>query len=131
MAKVPLSDKAKADMLRIEAGTEDYFPGLTSDQKKDKLSRMSYLDYLSKVVKADPKTVAYYQKITHDEWGVGIDAEPALDCWGFGLPGFDGLKLAPGAIKRMGNTAAGYCENSFDTFHFPRRQRLHRAAACA
>jgi spermidine dehydrogenase len=119
LAKVPLSDTAKGDMLRIESGTVDYFPGLTSAQKKDKLSRMSYLDYLSKVVKADPTTVAYYQKITHDEWGVGIDAEPALDCWGFGLPGFDGLKLEPGAIKRMGNTAAGYCENTFETFHFP------------
>lgn len=119
LAKVPLSDKAKDDMLRIEAGTVDYFPGLTSAQKKDKLSRMSYLDFLSKVVKADPTTVAYYQKITHDEWGVGIDAEPALDCWGFGLPGFNGLKLEPGAIKRMGNTAAGYCENTFETFHFP------------
>jgi spermidine dehydrogenase len=119
LSKTPLSPKQRSDMLKIEAGTEDYFPGLTSDQKKDKLSRMSYLDYLSKVVKADPKTVAYYQKITHDEWGVGIDAEPALDCWGFGLPGFKGLKLAPGSTKRMGNTAAGYNENTFDTFHFP------------
>ena len=119
ISKTPLSPKAKADMLRIEAGMEDYFPGLTSDQKKDKLSRMSYFDYLSKVVKADPKTVAFYQQITHDEWGVGIDAEPALDCWGFGLPGFSGLKLDPRSIKRMGNTAAGYNENSFETFHFP------------
>ncbi|HUO88505.1 MAG TPA: NAD(P)-binding protein, partial [Rhizomicrobium sp.] len=116
ISKTPLSPKAKADMLRIEAGMEDYFPGLTSDQKKDKLSRMSYFDYLSKVVKADPKTVAFYQQITHDEWGVGIDAEPALDCWGFGLPGFSGLKLDPRSIKRMGNTAAGYNENSFETF---------------
>lgn len=119
ISRTPLSPKAKADMLKIETGTEDYFPGLTSDQKKDKLSRMSYLDYLSKVVQADPKAVAYYQKITHDEWGVGIDAEPALDCWGFGLPGFAGLKLAPGSTRRMGNTAQGYNENTFDTFHFP------------
>ncbi len=119
LAKVPLPAKAKADILRIETGTTDYFPGLTSDQKKDKLSRVSYLDYLSKVIGADPLAVAYYQKITHDEWGVGIDAEPALDCWGFGFPGFAGLNLAPGAIKRMGNTAAGYCENTFETFHFP------------
>jgi spermidine dehydrogenase len=80
---------------------------------------MSYLDYLSKVIKADPVAIAYYQKITHDEWGVGIDAEPALDCWGFGFPGFAGLKLEPGSIKRMGNTAAGYNENTSDTFHFP------------
>ncbi len=119
LAKAPLTPKAKADILKIQTGTEDYFPGLTSDQKKDKLSRMSYLDYLTNVVKADPKTVAYYQKITHDEWAVGIDAEPALDCWGFGLPGFKGLNLADGSIHRMSNTAAGYNENTFQTFHFP------------
>ncbi len=114
-----LAEQPAADILRIETGTTDYFPGLTSAQKKDKLSRLSYFDYLSKVIKADAMAVAYYQKATHDEWGVGIDAEPALDCWGFGLPGFAGLKLDPGSIKRMGNTAAGYNENTFETFHFP------------
>ncbi len=119
LAQVPLSPKAKADILRIETGTADYFPGLTSAQKKDKLSRLSYFDYLSKVIKADATAVAYYQKLTHDEWGVGIDAEPALDCWGFGFPGFAGLKLDPGSTARMGNTAAGYNENTFETFHFP------------
>ena len=74
--------QVKADIARIETGTTDYFPGLTSAQKKDKLSRMSYFDYLTKVIKADPRAVAYYQKITHDEWGVGIDAEPAEDAEG-------------------------------------------------
>src|SRR5258706_10798922 len=42
------------------------------------------------------------------EWGVGTDAVSALDCWGFGLPGFQGMDLAKGSIRRMGFTPAGY-----------------------
>jgi len=37
---------------RLEASEEDYFPGLTSEQKKDKLSRMSYKKFLLEVVKS-------------------------------------------------------------------------------
>ncbi len=120
LARAPLSPRTQADILRVEEGKVDYFPGLTSVQKKDKLSRMSYRDYLEKVAKVDAVTLAFYQTITHDEWGVGIDAEPALDCWGFGLPGFDGLKLEKGSVQRMGYTAAGYEDNpELPTFHFP------------
>src|SRR5436190_21606151 len=119
LAQAPLPEKAKLDILKVEEGEVNYFPHLTSAQKKHRLSRMSYRDYLAKIVKADPLALAFYQKITHDEWGVGIDAEPALDCWGFGLPGFKGLKLAPGSAPRMGYTAAGYAGGGSYTFHFP------------
>ena len=97
----------------------DYFPGLTSAEKKDRLSRMSYGDYLSKIAGAVEVAIPYYQKITHDGWGVGIDAGSALDCWGFGFPGFLGLNLEPKAAPRMGNTAAGYVEGGSYMFHFP------------
>ncbi len=119
LAKTPLPPKARADILRVQEGETDYMPGLTSAEKKDKLSRMSYYDYLEKIVKVDPVVLKFYQTITHDEYGVGIDAEPALDCWGFGYPGFKGLKLDPGPIERMGYTAAGYCTGGSPTFHFP------------
>ena len=110
---------AQADILRIEEGETDYYPELSSAEKKDRLSRISYRDYLANVVKAGPEALAFYQTITHGEWGVGIDAEPALDCWGFGLPGFRGLKLAPGSAPRMGYTASGYADGGSPTFHFP------------
>jgi len=120
LAKCPLDARTQADILRVQEGDTDVMPGLTSDQKKDKLSRMSYLVYLRDHLKCGPKALAFYQTITHDEYGTGIDAEPALDCWGFGLPGFKGLKLKPGSTKRMGNTAAGYQDNpDLPTFHFP------------
>jgi spermidine dehydrogenase len=120
LAAAPLDARTRADILRVQEGEVDMMPGLTSAQKKDKLSRISYLAYLRDYMKCGPKALAFYQTITHDEYGTGIDAEPALDCWGFGYPGFKGLKLAPGSTDRMGNTAAGYQDNpDLPTFHFP------------
>jgi spermidine dehydrogenase len=122
LAKAPLSDAVKRSVLKIETGTDDYYPGLSSDQKKDRLWRMSYRDYLLKVVKADPGVVPFYLHRTDDLWGCGIDAVSALDCWGVGYSGFAGLKLTPGGPlqKRMGATPAGYSTTGgSDFFHFP------------
>ncbi len=118
-AKTPLSPQGQRDLVRINTGKTDYFPGLTSEAKKDKLSRMSYRDYLQKMMKVGPEALAYYQNSTHGEWGVGIDAVSALDCWGFGAPGFAGLKLKPGSAPRMGYTPSGYADGGSYTFHFP------------
>jgi len=120
LAKAPLSEKVKADIVRIEEGETDYMPGLTSAQKKDKLWRISYKDYLLKVIGADPGVIPFYQASTQDEWGVGIDALSALDVWGFGQAGgFQGLKLDPGSAPHMGNTPAGYADGGSYTFHYP------------
>ena len=122
VANAPVSAALKKSILKIETGTEDYYPGLTGDQKKDKLWRISYKDYLLNVVKADPGVLPLYQHRTDDEWGLGIDAISALDCWGYGMPGFTGLKLKPGgpSLKRMGYTPAGYSTaGGSDFFHFP------------
>ena len=120
LAKSPLDAATQADILRVHEGTQDAMPGLSSERKKDRLSRVSYLAYLRDTLRCGPKALAFYQTMTHDEWGVGIDAVSALDCWGFGLPGFKGLNLAGGSIERMGYTAAGYEENpDLPTFHFP------------
>ena len=95
-------------------------PGLSSDTKKLQLSKISYSRYLKDYVKADPATIAFYQSRTHGEWGVGIDAVSALDCWGFGMKGMQGLKLAPGVIARMGYTPSGYAATGGSaTLHFP------------
>ena len=116
----PLAARARADILRIEAGKTDFMPGLSSDEKKDRLSRMSYADFLSKVVQADPDTVKFYQQITHGWWGVGIDAISALDCWGNDFSGFKGMHLAPGSIRRMGFTPSGFADTGGSkSLHFP------------
>ncbi|MGH8137934.1 MAG: NAD(P)-binding protein [Steroidobacteraceae bacterium] len=120
LANAPLSARARGDIERVEEGSTDFMPGLSSDEKKLRLSKISYRDFLRDVVKADPAAIAFYQSRTHGEWGVGIDAVSALDCWGFKLPGFKGMKLAQGSISRMGPTPAGYEDTGGSpTLHFP------------
>jgi len=120
LAQAPLSENVRRDILRIEHGKEDYLPGLTSDQKKDRLSRISYEHYLLKVVKADAAVLPYYLHGTDGWWGCGIDAVSALDCWGTEYPGFQGLKLEPGETARMGFTPSGFAATGgSDTFHYP------------
>ena len=120
LAKTPLPPQARADILRAEEGETDYLPHLNDAQKKDRLSRISYRDYLKDYVKCGPVALAFYQTICHDEFGVGIEAIPALDAWGYDYPGFEGLKLTPHPIARMGNTASGYCQDlDLPRFHFP------------
>ncbi len=121
LANAPLSDRARADIVRLEEGDEDFMPGLSSDEKKARLSRISYRDFLLHVARADPGVIPYYQGVSLDEWGVGIDAISALDIWGFGYTtaGFAGLKLKPGSAPHMGNTPSGYADGGSYTFHFP------------
>src|SRR5262245_16153578 len=119
LQRAPLTDGARRDILRIETQNTDYMPGLFSAEKKDRLSRMSYKDFLLHVVKADAGAVAFYQTRTNGEWGVGIDAEPALDCWALGLPGFQGLRLDVASAPRMSYSGGGYANGGSDRFHFP------------
>jgi spermidine dehydrogenase len=119
LEQAPLSSIARRDIRRLETDQIDYLPGLSSDEKKARLSQISYRDYLLDVVQVDPSVIPLYQSRTHGEWGVGIDAVSALDVWPFGLPGFQGLKLDPGSAPHMGYTPAGYADGGSFQFHFP------------
>ena len=117
--QAPLTDTARRDILRLETDPIDYLPGLSPPEKKARLSRISYRDYLLDLAKVDPSVIPLYQSRTHGEWGVGIDAVSALDVWPFGFPGFQGLKLDPGSALHMGYTPAGYADGGSYKFHFP------------
>jgi spermidine dehydrogenase len=120
LADSPLPGAARRNVLRIEAASKDFLPGLSSAEKKLRLSTISYLVFLRDLVGADEVTIAFYQSRTHGWWGVGIDAVSALDCWGIGLPGFKGMNLEPGSIPRMGYTPAGFADTGgSETLHFP------------
>jgi len=118
--KTPLAPEIRRDILSLQAEAVDYLPGLTSDQKKDKLSRMSYKSFLLDVAKVHPAVIPFYQTRTHGLFGVGIDAVPALDCWVLQLPGFTGLQLERGPHPRMGYTPMGFAtpKEPYE-FHFP------------
>jgi spermidine dehydrogenase len=119
LKKTPLSPQVQQDIVRIQAGKVDYMPGLSSAEKKARLSKISYRDFLLNVAKTDPGVIPFYQRRTEGEWGVGIDAEPALDCWAIGLPGFQGMGLDPGPAPHMSYSAAGYANGGSYRFHFP------------
>jgi spermidine dehydrogenase len=120
LAETPLSLDARQGIVRLETADVDYMPGLTSAQKKDRLWRISYKDFLLQFVKLHPQAIAFYQTRTNGEWGVGIDAMPALDMWAFGMPGFQGMHLEPGVTPHMTYTAAGYYSTGGSyTFHYP------------
>jgi spermidine dehydrogenase len=120
LADAPLSAAARAAIVQIQEGKIDYLPGLSSDEKKQRLSRTSYESFLRDTVRVEPAVLRFYHARTMGEWGVGTDAVSALDCWGFGLPGFQGMNLAKGSIRRMGFTPAGY-EDTGGSYrlHFP------------
>ena len=53
LAEAPLHETAKRDLLRLHTERVDYLPGLTSAQKKARLARMSYADFLTGPARCD------------------------------------------------------------------------------
>ena len=90
-AKAPFTEKARHDFLRLHEEPVDYLPGLSADEKRARLKRISYADFLRDYARVDPQVIAYFQQRPHGEAGVGIDAISALESLGF--PGFQGMGL--------------------------------------
>jgi spermidine dehydrogenase len=116
-AKAPLSDAARRDIVRLYTEKVDYLPGLTPEQKKAFLDKISYADFLTKIAKCTPEVVPVFQTRSHDLFGVGIDAVSAFelhdegDDYGYGYPGLDAMLGASG--PRGGHKPDPYI------FHFP------------
>lgn len=93
---LPISEQAKRDLARLQdPGQPDYMHGLTQAQKKERLARMSFEDYLLKVAQVDRQAYWFYSTYGRGVFGVGADAMPALFAWSMGSSGFAGLKLDP------------------------------------
>jgi spermidine dehydrogenase len=86
LAEAPLSEAGKRDIGRLFESGEDYFPGLSSTEKKARLARMSYANFLRQVVGVQEEIVRLYQAIPQAWFGLGIDAVSAQDAWGMGYP---------------------------------------------
>jgi len=105
---VPVSEAARKDLIRIHGKNPDYLAGMPLDEKRQKLARMSYRDFLLNVAKIQPDALAFFL-------GAGgrnnkrVDTTPALEAAHRGSAGFNGLGL---------KLEEGFNEGSY-LFHFP------------
>jgi len=112
VAQIPIREAAQKDLVRLQNASVDYLPGLTPEQKKTKLIKTSYKDFLLQYARVDADVVKVFQSSTHDIYAVGIDAVSAYDCAREGFPGFKGMHL-PKSHEENAELDEPYI------FHFP------------
>lgn len=91
-AKTPLSPTARADLIRLHTEKRDYLAGLSVEEKRSKLARMSYQDYLLTVVKVAPEALGFFAGRAYRN-NMRVDTVPALVAAFRGAPGLGGLGL--------------------------------------
>src|SRR5215472_2787071 len=96
LAQIPISETARKDLVRLQESDVDYLAGLSAEEKRPKLIKTSYKDYLLEYVKVHPDVIKIFQTAPHGLYGVGIDAVSAWDCLEMDYPGFKGIKLESG-----------------------------------
>jgi spermidine dehydrogenase len=109
LAEAPIAEQARKDVFRLCREKKDYLPGLNSEQKKARLARMSYAQFLTEQVGVHGDVIRLYQPVSQTLFGVGIEAVPALDAAETGYPGFSGVGVEPEALSN---------ERKY-FFHFP------------
>jgi len=119
LGEAPISEEAKRDLVRLIEEPKDYYPGLTSDEKKARLARISYANFLKELVGVHDEVIKLYQPRPHPLFGVGIDAISAQDAWGLDFPGFKGMRLDPKPGKGMNRDTIPNDEAEKYFFHFP------------
>jgi hypothetical protein len=78
LADAPLTPMVRADIARLYEAKIDYKPGLSSKQKKYRLARMSYRDFLVNVAQADPGVVPVLQGLAGTQAETGIPQKAEL-----------------------------------------------------
>lgn len=119
LAQSPLPPAIQKQILQLTTEKRDIFPGLSSAEKKAKLARMSYTDFVTKEWTLDPKVLGIYQTRTYGLFGFGVDAVPAQDAFGLGLPGFQGMNLDPASSPGQNHDSIRYPDAEEYYFHFP------------
>jgi spermidine dehydrogenase len=120
VAKTPLNEKAKRDLIELIDNPRDYLAGKPRTEKLTVLSETTYDKFLTRICGYDPQLVAYFQNSTESHFGVGIDAISALDAWGNGNPGFDVMDLGDTPDRTMSASARrSLIDPDPYVFHFP------------
>jgi len=113
LAQTPLSPDVRKDIARLydDDANPDYMPGLSDVDKKERLARISYRDFLIDLVKVHPDVIPFFDDRPKGSFCVGIDGHPALYAWVQGYPGFEGMHLEPlpkvGPLSHIGGGQHG------------------------
>ena len=102
VARTPLAPDARKDLARLydDSANPDYMRGLADVDKKERLAKLSYRDFLSDFAKVHPHVIAFFDDRPKGSFCVGVDGYPALYAWAQGYPGFQGMNLEP--LPRVG-----------------------------
>jgi spermidine dehydrogenase len=109
MSDAPIAEQARKDVSRLCREKKNYLPGLSAEQQKARLARISYAQFLTEMAGVHADVVRLYQTISQPLFGVGIEAIAALDAAETGYPGFSGMEVDSEALSN---------ERKY-FFHFP------------
>jgi spermidine dehydrogenase len=88
----PLSDAARKDLVRLHGKNPDYMAGLSPEEKRAKLSGISYQEYLLNFAKLSPDALPLFLG-NGGRNNKRVDTTPALEAAQHGAVGFNGLGL--------------------------------------
>jgi spermidine dehydrogenase len=111
MQRTPLNERAKQEIVKLFCEPADYLPGKALSEKIQTLSNVSYLYFLTDLVKVHPDVVQFFRTWQTSYQGIAIDSTIALHAEYSGLPGLRGMGLG----SRFEYQGRAYRED----FHFP------------
>jgi spermidine dehydrogenase len=91
----PLNDKARRDVIRLYNDKVDYLPELNAQEKRSRLTHISYRDFVVDVAECDPQVASLFDPRPMGYFGAGADVIPAIYGYEMGYPGFDGMQITP------------------------------------
>ncbi len=118
LSSTPLSAAARRDIARLQTENADHLPGLSREEKIEKLRHMSYQDFILNVIGLTSDVVPYFLKRTlgAPNGAAGIDSLSAYGAFRHNsLPGLEGMGLG----ERPDRSWLGDAHNPLEGIHFP------------
>jgi spermidine dehydrogenase len=107
-ADAPAPPEIRRELVRIHATTEDFLPGLSAAEKRARLEKTSYQDYLTGIARLPAAALPFFAGMGFRN-NMRMDTAPAWKAAQYGAPGFAGLALE----EELPFDEASY------NFHFP------------